>query len=809
MNVRLVNNAGMGVECPIGFSWTTLFFGFLVPLSRGDWVGVLIHLIASALSIGIFWLIWPFFYNKNYIKRLLERGYMPFSEESSRYLRQYGIHTSITYESLHKQKPQYENRIHTAAVEPLVQTNIHPVSSNSAPISNDPSTVMSLDWPVSLDSRTLTKSGGLEEIEKIVCSFTYQNAQAREILYTQWQVKCFDILKKPILTEIPITIRHEYKLGPNEAATVKSSGYLPSGTRSFIPYLQAVLFADQTVEEFPENQDVIFLSPKMRIPDLSRVNKSAIRFHLDNVGIRNLPMYLHDRSHEGIWTCAFCGTRNMVDSTECTACHSLLSQSEHCTREKLEQADVEYGIHQSLLAEERRKKEEEEAKAKAEREEKARIEREEKERIERLEREEQERIARIKQKKRDNRLSIVILIFIILGVLSALLWNYKLKPMNEYRVAQEYYKAGAYSKAHQAFEQLGDYKDAKQQSLDAYAEYLETESAEGFRVEGYDWLLDNSYPKEVVFESFPKVFDATIDLEARLKGWIWLESKGYENAKERMYTLASDMVSNGRFLDAHGIYSLLGEFEDAQKNALALLRKVTFDGNGSDLAVQMTDVVLGTLVSAPIVPLREGYEFGGWWKDSMMTVPWDFQIDRITSDLTLFAKWIKAYRVGEVGPAGGYIFYDKGKFSDGWRYLEAASESYDFKNRVWGGHGTTVEGIGTAIGTGASNTEKIVARFGYAEPYRKKTDYAAKVCADLVMTKDGILYDDWFLPSKDELDLMYQNLRENNLGGFSDELYWSSSEYDFYFAWIQDFSNGFQDDSYRHYGFRVRPVRAF
>jgi uncharacterized repeat protein (TIGR02543 family) len=269
------------------------------------------------------------------------------------------------------------------------------------------------------------------------------------------------------------------------------------------------------------------------------------------------------------------------------------------------------------------------------------------------------------------------------------------------------------------------------------------------------------------------------------------------------------MVSNGRFLDAHGIYSLLGEFEDAQKNALALLRKVTFDGNGSDLAVQMTDVVLGTLVSAPIVPLREGYEFGGWWKDSMMTVPWDFQIDRITSDLTLFAKWIKAYRVGEVGPAGGYIFYDKGKFSDGWRYLEAASESYDFKNRVWGGHGTTVEGIGTAIGTGASNTEKIVARFGYAEPYRKKTDYAAKVCADLVMTKDGILYDDWFLPSKDELDLMYQNLRENNLGGFSDELYWSSSEYDFYFAWIQDFSNGFQDDSYRHYGFRVRPVRAF
>ena len=30
------------------------------------------------------------------------------------------------------------------------------------------------------------------------------------------------------------------------------------------------------------------------------------------------------------------------------------------------------------------------------------------------------------------------------------------------------------------------------------------------------------------------------------------------------------------------------------------------------------------------------------------------------------------YKIGDEGPAGGVIFYDKGEYSDGWRYLEAA-----------------------------------------------------------------------------------------------------------------------------------------
>ena len=78
-----------------------------------------------------------------------------------------------------------------------------------------------------------------------------------------------------------------------------------------------------------------------------------------------------------------------------------------------------------------------------------------------------------------------------------------------------------------------------------------------------------------------------------------------------------------------------------------------------------------------------------------------------------------------------------------------------------------------------------------------------------MVTKDGVVYDDWFLPSQDELNLMYQNLKKNKLGGLSDVFYWSSSELSAANAWSQLFGDGTQSGSSRDGGSRVRPVRAF
>lgn len=91
---------------------------------------------------------------------------------------------------------------------------------------------------------------------------------------------------------------------------------------------------------------------------------------------------------------------------------------------------------------------------------------------------------------------------------------------------------------------------------------------------------------------------------------------------------------------------------------------------------------------------------------------------------------------------------------------------------------------------------------------KNKDMYAAKACVDYSITVDGVVYDDWFLPSKDELNLMYENLYEHGLGPLA-HIYWSSSEYSSDRAWNQYFEYGTQRYDRRSFANYVRPIRAF
>ena len=75
----------------VGFSWTTFFFGFFVPLIRGDIKWFLIMLILSFLSFGLAQFILCFLYNKYYTVNLLEKGYSPADEFSRSILKIKGI----------------------------------------------------------------------------------------------------------------------------------------------------------------------------------------------------------------------------------------------------------------------------------------------------------------------------------------------------------------------------------------------------------------------------------------------------------------------------------------------------------------------------------------------------------------------------------------------------------------------------------------------------------------------------------------------------------------------------------------------
>jgi hypothetical protein len=141
---------------------------------------------------------------------------------------------------------------------------------------------------------------------------------------------------------------------------------------------------------------------------------------------------------------------------------------------------------------------------------------------------------------------------------------------------------------------------------------------------------------------------------------------------------------------------------------------------------------------------------------------------------------------------GGIIFYLDGS---GGGLIAAPT---DQTNSPWGCEGTLISGAdGTATGTGAQNTIDI-------ELGCTTTGTAADICANL--TLGG--YSDWFLPSKEEVNLMYTKSFE--IGNFEvNGIYWSSTETDNSRAWGRSFGNGTPVNAEKSYAANVRAIRAF
>ncbi|HET8540370.1 MAG TPA: hypothetical protein VFL83_10910 [Anaeromyxobacter sp.] len=140
--------------------------------------------------------------------------------------------------------------------------------------------------------------------------------------------------------------------------------------------------------------------------------------------------------------------------------------------------------------------------------------------------------------------------------------------------------------------------------------------------------------------------------------------------------------------------------------------------------------------------------------------------------------------------AGGIVFYLDGA---GHGLVVATT---DTGNTPWGCRGTSIP-TAAAVGRGAANTAAIIA--ACPDP-----NTAARVTDDLVLNG----YDDWFLPSADELALVFTNLGAQGLGGLSSSwYYWSSTEQDADRVRVQTF--GYQSYNLKSYGTLFRAVRAF
>jgi hypothetical protein len=125
----------------------------------------------------------------------------------------------------------------------------------------------------------------------------------------------------------------------------------------------------------------------------------------------------------------------------------------------------------------------------------------------------------------------------------------------------------------------------------------------------------------------------------------------------------------------------------------------------------------------------------------------------------------------------------------------------DQGNFPWGCAGANIN-TADVLGSGLNNTQLIVNNCG-------ESNVAAKVCSNLSLNG----YNDWFLPSRAELGLMYENLHLNGHGNFSttpgSNDYWSSSQFNHVSAWYRSFGANAQNTGSKTGALKVRAVRRF
>ena len=160
-----------------------------------------------------------------------------------------------------------------------------------------------------------------------------------------------------------------------------------------------------------------------------------------------------------------------------------------------------------------------------------------------------------------------------------------------------------------------------------------------------------------------------------------------------------------------------------------------------------------------------------------------------------------AYDAGSEQSWGRYILCEKYDLNHYVPELGTGGVNEDYSgSKQWGFYKTSTGVTDTAIGTGKNNTDDLIALTGsnsdylwyYVNQHRTNT------------------IKDWCVPSKDELNVLYEN--NATIGNFSTNTspgprYWSSSEYSSDTAWGQIFSSGAQNAPNKLFGsIRVRLI---
>lgn len=764
------------------------------------------------------------------------------------------------------------------------------------------------EWPVELKSgQIISNNNAMDELK---ATFIINNVSTKGIKYMEWHIRCYDMLRKAIQVEQPVVIRSEQVLKVRGDVIIEQAGVLPQDTRYFLPYLQAVVFEDDEIVEYPEGLIESEASAKDEIEQIEGIDYDCVVAFQQRNDPQNVPKFLFVSNPIGVWTCTYCGTRNKTGDSTCRCCSADVKGQMEYSKATLDSFSLAWENEQEQKARQR--------KAEYDRQEQERQDTEEQLHNERRRRLQEEKDRRAKRKKLIQKFSLFgLIILIVLAGLGFALWKGVLENRYLYKQASISYRDNQFYESYKRFSFLDDFQDSKEQSFRSYRSYLEStsdidtilagyqwlldkgervenvyascetalraitikedllhgwswlvsigypdakeklysianeaikgkeyyaafeilsslkdykdapsKSLEAYRyylssladidlqIKGYEWLLENGDNAANIYKSFSEVLRSIPDIMIRLKGWQWLHSKGFVDTSEALYSISQEAWSKDDYSLVYTVYSSLKEGDEyRQKIDDELKVPVVFELEGGEGLPTSIQVAYDKPIQLPTIPQKTGYVFDGWYCESTLKNRWDMSLDVITDKTTLFAKW-REYRIGEKGPAGGIIFYNKGNSDAGWRYLEAAaSDAGRFLFGYFRPNGIETQEIGTKsmLGDGKNNTLALTSKMANTA-YKglsgtdTKNQYAANVCWGYSTEVDGAKYDDWFLPSLGELGILYENLKDDL--GMSGN-YWSSTEHFDLNAWYFNFSNGEQNSINRSFVYKVRPVRSF
>lgn len=150
--------------------------------------------------------------------------------------------------------------------------------------------------------------------------------------------------------------------------------------------------------------------------------------------------------------------------------------------------------------------------------------------------------------------------------------------------------------------------------------YVDGELYEGIRTKGEEEI---SMPKDPVKDGY--VF----------QGWYW-----DEGTWTQPFTASS--LLNQPVSEALSVYAYFISAEE-----LASTRLISFETMGAG-AVNPVRIKVGEFISEPQGLSRPGYYLVGWYREADFTTKWNFATDRVSSDMTLYAKWAETYYIGPI-----------------------------------------------------------------------------------------------------------------------------------------------------------------